>query len=318
MRSTPGLSVVLPTDRLETAQDTLAALRRQTEAPQIEVVLVTPPGVSVSSPDPEGGFAAVRVAECAGVELPDWLARARAAGVRGATAPIVAIGETHSYPEPGWAAALLAAHRGPWAAVGVAMLNANPGSIISWANLLVDFGPWVERRERGPMSELPGHNTSYKRAILLARGERLEHDFASETLLAKSLRAEGHQLLFEPSAATRHLNLATPYWILERFDHDRAWAVLRAARWSVPKRALYVIGAPLIPFVRFTRLWPELRRVGRGGDVRLVATVFLGLAAGAAGEAAAYLLRRADASSRRLHDVELYRTRYAGRPEAAV
>lgn len=311
----PTLAVVLATDRLETMAETLAALRRQTVARQIELVFVTPPGVAVADPDSGRDFAAVRFAECGGYELSNWLPRARVVGIRSATAPVVAIGETHSYPEPGWGAALIAAHAGPWAAVGVAMLNANPGSSISWANLLIDFAPWVERRERGPMTELPGHNTAYKREVLIGRGERLAHDLASETLLAAALRAEGHQLLFEPAAATRHLNLATPFWFLQRFDHDREWAVLRAAEWSVSRRALYILGAALIPFVRFARIRPELRRTGRAGDVALTATILLGLAAGAAGEAAGYLSRRTGGSTRRLHEVELHRLRFAGRPE---
>ena len=54
------------------------------------------------------------------------LPEARAAGVRAASAPIVFIGETHSYPQPGWAEALLTAFEGPWAAVVPAIGNANP------------------------------------------------------------------------------------------------------------------------------------------------------------------------------------------------
>ncbi len=311
----PALAVVLPTDRLETVAATLDALRRQTVARRVEVILVAPPGVALVDPDPAGDFANVRWVECGNFDQPSWLPEARAAGVRAATAPVVAIGETHSYPEPEWAAALLAAHDGPWAAVGARILNANPGSRISWANILIDFAPWVERRERGPMREMPGHNTSYKREVLLARGERLEHDLASETLLAAELIAAGHQLLFEPAAATRHVNLATPYWYLERFDHDRQWAVLRAAPWRLPRRLLYALGAPLIPFVRFARIRTDLRRTGRSRDFRLAGVILLGLAAGAAGEAVAYLSRRAGASSRRLHEVELHRLRFAGKAE---
>jgi hypothetical protein len=313
--SASALAVVLPTDRLETVAATLDALRRQTVAHRLEVILVTPSGVAVAEPDPAGDFASVRRVECGDLDQNSWLPRARAAGVRAATAPVVALGETHSFPEPEWAAALLAAHEGPWAAVGARMLNANPGSAISWAGLLIDFGPWVELGERGPMSEMPGHNTSYKREILLARGERLEHDFASETLLAAELIAAGHRLLFEPAAATRHVNLATPYWYLERFDHDRQWAALRAAPWGLPRRLLYALGAPLIPVVRFARMRKALRRTGRATDLRLAAIILLGLAAGAAGEAFAYLSRGSGASGLRLHEVELHRERFTGGTE---
>jgi Glycosyl transferase family 2 len=52
-------------------------------------------------------------------------ARARATGVRHASAPVVALTEDHAYPAPGWAEALINAHKEGWAAVGPVMANAN-------------------------------------------------------------------------------------------------------------------------------------------------------------------------------------------------
>jgi hypothetical protein len=311
--ASPALAVILPTDRLATIAETLAAMRRQSGAETLEIVIVAPPAAAISPADVGDDFHSVRIVACDGIDGAHWLHRARAAGVRRATAPVVAIGETHSYPEPGWAAAHLAAHRDACAAVGTQMRNANPESVISWANLFVDFAPWVERAERGSVAAVPGHNTSYKRDVLLARGERLAEALASETLLAEELLAEGHELRFEPAAATRHLNLATPYWFLQRFDHDREWAALRGHDWRLPRRALYILAAPLIPFVRFARIHPDLRRAGRGGDLRLAAAVLLGLAAGAVGEAFGYASRRVGRSASRMHEVELHRERFAGR-----
>jgi hypothetical protein len=311
--ASPQLSVVLPTDCLPTIAETLAALRRQSVARAIELVIVVPPFVTISPTDVGGDFQAVCFVACEGIDDVHWMPRARAAGVRRATAPVVALAETHSFPEPEWAAAHLAAHREPWVAVGTRMRNANPDSVISRANLLVDFAPWVERTERGPVNGLPGHNSSYKREVLLAHGERLAEALASETLLVEALLAEGHGLFFEPAAATRHLNLATPFWFVQRFDHDREWAELRGRDWSLPRRALYVLAAPLIPFVRFARIYPDLRRTGRGGDLLLATAVFLGLMAGAAGEAVGYFSRRSGGSARRMHEVELHRQRFAGR-----
>ena len=60
------------------------------------------------------GFRHVRIVPLDAVET---LAPARAAGVRAASAPIVFIGETHIYPQPGWADALLAAFEEPWTAI---------------------------------------------------------------------------------------------------------------------------------------------------------------------------------------------------------
>lgn len=311
--STPALAVVLPADSPATVAETLAALRLQTVADRIELLLVVPPESPFAVADAGEGFHSVRIVRCDNYGGDAWFARARATGARHASAPVVAFGETHSFPRPEWAAALLAAHREDWVAVGASIWNANPESPISWANLFVDFAPWVERRDRRAMDELAGHNTSYKRDVLLARGERLAEALASETLLAAELRAEGGRLLCEPAAVTLHLNLAGAYWFLQRFDHDREWAVVRSRAWNPARRALYVLGAPLIPFVRLARIWPDLRRAGRATDLLLLAAVLLGLAAGAAGEAAGYARRSLGGSPRRLHEVEMHRDRFAGR-----
>jgi hypothetical protein len=49
-----------------------------------------------------------------------------------ARAPIVALAEDHAFPAPGWAEALIAAHRDPWAAIGAVIRHPNdPKNIIA-------------------------------------------------------------------------------------------------------------------------------------------------------------------------------------------
>lgn len=76
-------------------------------------------------------------------------ARARAAGVRAATAPVVALAEDHAFPAPGWAEAFIERHGEGWAAVGPVISNANPRSATSWANLLIEYAPWLEGARGG-------------------------------------------------------------------------------------------------------------------------------------------------------------------------
>ena len=76
------------------------------------------------------------------------------------------------FPEAGWAAALIAAHEGPWAVVGPAIRNANPATVVSWCDFVVGYGPWMDPVEAGPAPFLPGHNSCYKKAILLEYGTR--------------------------------------------------------------------------------------------------------------------------------------------------
>jgi hypothetical protein len=241
------------------------------------------------------------------------LHRARAAGVRAATAPLVVFGETHSFPEPGWAEALMAAHRRqPWAAVGPAMSCGNPESAMSWANFFIDFGEWIERRQPQEMERLPGHNSAYRRDLLLEYGPGLEDALASEWHLQADLRAHGHGLFFEPAARTRHLNVVGLVSLRARFDHARVFALWRSRAWSRRRRLLYAVGSPLLPFRRFPPIFREVMRAGKARDVRLFALLWILLAASAAGELAAYAWHHPGSSTERFASTEIHRSRFAG------
>lgn len=307
----PDLSVIVITpDTFNTVRRTVGELRAQEVKDHIELVLVAPSHAFPAEDDPDlRGFGAVRK-----VEVPSLLssARARALGVRAAAAPVVAFVEDHALPTAGWAAALIDRHRESWAAVGPSVMNGNPGSLIGWANLVIEYGPWLHPTAGGPSSHLPGHNGSYKRAILLAYGDRLEAMIEAETLLHWDLRARGHELYLEPAARTAHVNFSQPWTsIALRFNSGRLFAACRARPWPLSRRAFYAAAAPLIPLVRLARAVRDLLRPGR--PRHLLPRVFLPLAAGLAvdglGEMVGYVFGRGNAM-RALTDLEFDRSRH--------
>jgi hypothetical protein len=86
------------------------------------------------------------------------------------------------------------------------MCNANPYSTLSWINLAIEYGPWLHPVSGGSVDHLPGHNSSYKRDLLLAYGSQLDAMLEAESVLHWELLAKGHQLCLEPAARTYHLN----------------------------------------------------------------------------------------------------------------
>ena len=113
-----------------------------------------------------------------------------------------------------------------WAGVG----NANPHSAISWANLLIEYGPWLEPATARAVEHLPGHNSSYKRNVLLEYGPALETMLETESILHWDLRAKGFALLLEPAAKALHLNFTTIGASMRlRFHSGRLFAAARAA-----------------------------------------------------------------------------------------
>jgi hypothetical protein len=306
----PALSVILPTtDDFSTVRLTVKALREQTARSRIELVIVSPvedPGVIT---DEVVGFARVTIVNAGPLEMSNV---ARVAGIRAASAPIVALAEDHSFPDPDWADALIAAHEAGWAVVGPAVVNANPRSMVSWSNLLLEYSPWLEGTARGTMDDLPGHNSAYRRDLLLAFGDRLEELFEVEAVIQRELRGAGHRMLLEPAARTNHLNFSKVSSSLKlRFHAGRSFAGHRTMGWSAAKRIAYIAGAPLIPVIRFRRILGLLQHSKTYSRLlpRVIPMLCVALAVDGFGELVGYISGPGDAP-RALGAIEFDRIRF--------
>ena len=282
----PSLTVVLAAPKsLRRIAKTLDSLVAQTARDRLEIVIVTDATEATAVLEPSlAEFASYTVVH---VEKLGSRAAANAEGFRHASADIVAFGEDHCFPATTWAAALIERHGEGWAAVGPAIENANPASAVSRCDLLVNYGPWVAA-DSGEVSHLPGHNTSYKRASLASRADRLTDLLEVEVELHEEMAAAGERLCFEPAARVAHVNISRwRPWLACSFYAGRVYAAARARRWSLGRRALYVSAWPLIALVRLSRTlldWPA----AAGSAARLAPVLAAGLISDAAGQAFGY------------------------------
>jgi len=310
----PLLSVVLATDTYETIRPVLSALARQRFAHQIEPVIVLPAGAEHTVRREElSAFPSLRVVV---VDAVVPLSAPRAAGVRAASAPIVFIGETHSYPQAGWAEALLAAFEQPWTAVVPAISNANPTGMASRASYLFDYGIYHKNRTAGEMADPLTYNTAFRRGALMAVGPQLACalDPSHEALWPK-LRAEGHRAAFAPDARILHLNVGSVgSLVLEKFCAGAVLGMCRAARWKWHRRLAYLLASPLIPAVLLVRVVRDSRGSRpRALTVGTLPALMLAAVAKALGEAFGYAGVTLPSFEARLSDIEIHKVRYAGR-----
>ena len=317
----PALSVVVVTrDRFETVRKLVESLRRQTAVDRLELVLVGPNETCwEGTEDHVGPFRHCQLLTCDRLRT---RGQGAALGIANSKAPIVALTEDHSYPEPTWAERLIAAHAGRWTAVGASIRNANPRTAWSRVSHDLSYGRWTDPAPEGEIDDVPGFNSAFKRDDLLALGDDLARLLDRVVSLHESLRERGGRFYSDPGATLVHWNPSVRLdSVVLWFRNGRWFGAHRATRerWSLGRRLAYVAGTPLIPLMRLRALSRTLARAGSSrretlgyyGVLTLV-TVAIGL-----GEAYGYLLGEGDVVHI-LSDFEFRRDRYLASADRAV
>jgi hypothetical protein len=299
--------IIISPDGCATVRRLLRCLASQTAHNELELVFVLPSRYLHEVEELAlKGFAAV---QAVAIDDVDSTARARAAGVRAARSPIIAFTEDHSLPDPDWAESLIGSHQDSGSVVGPAVKNGNPSSVISWANFLTEYSDWLDPAIGGKIRHLPGHNSSYKREILLAYGADLDRWLEAEGLMHWDLFAKGHQLYLDPRARTSHLNFSRfGASLMLRFYAGRMFAGMRRHDWSAILCSVYTLGSPLIPLLRLARISRSLFSPGRPLRLlpRVLPSLLFLLIVEALGEMTGYALGPGD-SSKRLAYIDFHR-----------
>ena len=286
----PKISVILiMNDSFKALLESIKSLGRQTVRDRLEIILVD---ALEDEPIDHSALSEFSQLQTIRVSPDTTFAEAKAAGFRNATSEIVTFTEDHSYPNSVWAEALIEAHRQPWAAVGPAVGNANPINMISWADLFILYGRWVDRVSGTVIDDVPGQGSAYKRGLLMGYGSELGKMLEMETILHWDLQNKGFQLYLEPKAKTYHANATRPYaFFWEHLKVGRQFAAARASSWSPFHRFLYTMAGPLIPIVRLKRIFGEIKRSGHAPDLLpgILLPLIMGLAASTFGEIFGYI-----------------------------
>lgn len=305
------LSVVLVTDHYRTIQRVVQHLGAQTVRGEIELVIVAPAASPLDlDATAVSGFADVRIV---GLESIWPMGQARAAGVRAAGAPLVFLGETHSFPHPGFAAALIKAHLQPWDVVVPGIGNANPESPLSWASFLMDYGQWLDQLPAGEIGGGPTWNVVYKRDVLADMDASLDELLSHGDGLAVAFRAAGRRSFFEPAARLDHVNVSRPrWWVEQRYLVGLLIAGTRSARWSPLKRLKYIAASPLIPAVVLWRVLGPIRLLARQGVLPggTIPALLVGAIVRTAGEVVGYARGAGPNAQPRMDEYELYKLKF--------
>ena len=294
--ASPSLSIVIASvNGREVLAPTLAAIDALAERPRIEVVVVEAVGGAIRDwlraehPD----LTLIEVAE----RLP--IPRLRYLGVKAAAGELVAILEDHATVDPGWASALIEAHREPWGAVGGAVENGR-SEWVNWAVFFCEYTPYMLPVAEGEAADLPGNNIAYKRPHLLKHARMLDEG-KWESWINDRLRADGVAIASTNRAVVRHIKpFRLGYFLVQRFHFARSYAGMRRGDQSSAKRLIYGVGSLALPPLLLLRVsktaLAKKRHLGR--FVACLPLLALFFAVGAAGEMAGYLIGPGDSLDR--------------------
>lgn len=292
MSQPPALSVVIVTLGGEgDLERCLAALRGQTLDGGLEILapwIGEPPALARRFPE-------VRWISTPAGASP---AAMRAAGVRQATAPVVALTEDHCIPSPGWSTAILHAHAGDCVAAGGCIEKDTPDSALNWAVYLADYLRYAAPRAEGPAAHLSDCNVSYKRAALERIAVVWREEF-HENMVHAALRQTGQSLWFAPSIEVRQRRSFRPHGVLgDRRAFGRLFAATRARQVHAYARLVLLGSTIALPALLTARVAAHALSKRRHGVALLRAAPWLVVlsTAWAVGEFLGYLTKRPPAT----------------------
>lgn len=213
-------SVVIPSYNAEqTISVCLAALTRQQFAEPYEILVVD----SSQDATPEiirQQFPQVRLTHLNERAEPG---AARNIGIQQAQGELICFTDSDCIAESDWLGKMVEAHQNrDYAAVGGAILNANPDSLVGWAGYFAEFREFFPFHPQQLMQNIPTCNISYKRWVFEKYGKFCDilpeslpqkHPQQEDFVLNLKLYQQHEQILFDPAIRVAHTNVT----IFKRF-----------------------------------------------------------------------------------------------------
>lgn len=188
----------------------------------------------------------------------------RRRGVEAAAGEYVAVIEEHCSAAPDWLHQAIAAFgRGRYAAVGGAITDYGYDRLRDWLVYFVEYNASLPPVAAGETYELNDANIAYPRQLLLEHRALLDDGYWPMSL-HPTLAARGERFLSVPEMIVYHRGpFDFLYYLHQRFLFSRAFAGVRARKQSAARRVVYLLAAPIVPFMLLARITRTVLSKGR-------------------------------------------------------
>jgi len=290
MGNEPALSVIVASyDAERTIRACLSSLQHQETNQDFEIIVVD------SSTDGTAELVEQQFPHVRLYHLParKYCGDARNIGVSVARGEIIALTDADCTATGTWVDEVLKAHQSPHLAIGGAIANAEPSSVVGWAAYFCEFSRWMPGSKPRWLDDIAGANISYKKKAFDVYGPFLEGTYCSDSEFHWRLGRDGHMLRWLPQIVVSHRSISNlSRFVQHEFEHGGCFARvrIRGRGFSRLRRLWYILFGPLIPVKILLQVLINnlTNRVYLTRFIRALPLVALGVLSWAAGEVAGY------------------------------
>lgn len=246
MTSDVMVSVIIPSYRAAaTLIDTLESFQAQRDPGRYEVIVV----------DSTEDSSVVKLmqrypwARLLRLETRAWPGDARNAGIAISRGEILAFTDADCSVGPDWIDRVRRAHEGTLRIVGGTIANADMRNLIGWMYHFCKFSYWLPGGDARPMRDIPTTCLTMRREVFQRFGPFEEERYSSDSAFNWRIGDGLPTPLLSPGLEVSHRGFTSFNQVRSKLlAHSRDYARLRAteAGWSVARRAMHVVSAPLL------------------------------------------------------------------------
>lgn len=182
------------------------------------------------------------------------------AGLALSTGTVAALTTGHCFVARNWASDLLRAIEGGAAAAGGPLRLHPDATAVDAAIFFLRYSAFIEGREDGPVADLAGDNSAYRRDMIPPSSWAIDTGFW-ELEVNRAIRSSGGSLAWVDSAvADFGMSFRLDSICRHRFAHGRLFGKARV-RDGAASRLRIVLGSPLVPFVLAFRAATRVARI---------------------------------------------------------